>query len=108
MSKWYTEADLQDADLIWLLDLNLGGVVYRFSSETVSISNDDETLVYDGTLSGVEFSSEMEFASADFDLPSASVTVTFKIDLAERIAQGVDFGSASAQLSLFRKGSDAD
>ena len=108
MSKWYTEADLQDADLIWLLDLNLGGVVYRFSSETVSISNDDETLVYDGTLSGVEFSSEMEFASADFDLPSASVTVTFKIDLAERIAQGVDFGSATAQLSLFRKGSDDD
>ena len=108
MAKWYTEEELQSADLLWLVDLTLGGVVYRFASETISIENGDEVHLYDGTLNDIELVSEMEFASADFSLPDVSITVTFKTDLAKLIAQGLDFGSASAELSLFRKDSGDD
>ncbi len=108
MAKWFTESDLRDADLVWLLTLTLGGVVYRFASEGITIDDDGTSLDYEGTLSDVSFSTEINFASADFDLPSAGVAVTFMTDLAKRIAQGVDFGSAVAELALFRKNSDDD
>ena len=108
MGKWYTESDLRDFEPIWILQLDLGGKIYRFATETISIDHDSGSYLYDGTLSDVDVTSEMEFLSEDFDLPSAGVTVTFKDDLAERIAQNVDFGSATAELSLFRKGSDDD
>ena len=108
MGKWYTESDLRDFEPIWILQLDLGGKIYRFATETISIDHDSGSYLYDGTLSDVDVTSEMEFLSEDFDLPSAGVTVTFKDDLAKLIAQIVDFGSATAELSLFRKGSDDD
>ena len=106
--KWYTETDLRDFQPIWLLELTLAGKVYRFATETVSISSDADDLLFSGTLSDVDFVSEMEFASQDFELPSASCTVVFRDDIARRIAQGADLGSATAELSLFRKDSGDD
>jgi hypothetical protein len=106
--KWYTETDLRDFEPIWLLELVLGGRVYRFATETVSISSDDGDLLFHGTLSDVDVVSEMEFASEDFDLPSGGCSVVFRENLAKRIAQGADFGSATAELSLFRKDSGDD
>ena len=106
--KWYTETDLRDFEPIWLLELTLAGKVYRFATETVSISSDADDLLFSGTLSDVDFVSEMEFASQDFELPSASCTVVFRDDIAKRIAQGADLGSATAELSLFRKDSGDD
>ena len=106
--KWYTETDLRDFEPIWLLELTLGGVIYRFASETTTIGSDDGPVLFHGTLSDVDFVSEMAFASEDFELPAASCVVVFREDIAERIAQGVDLGSATAELSLFRKDSDDD
>ena len=108
MGKRYTEEDLRDFDPVWLLELTLGGVVYRFASQTISVPTDDSAYLYHGTLGAVSFTSEVEFASEDFELPSAGVEVTFREDLAERIAQGVDLGAATAELSLFRKDSEDD
>jgi hypothetical protein len=108
LSTWYTEKDLRKADLIWLLDLTLGGASYLFATESISIDSDDGARFYDGTLTGVNVSSELEFATPDFEMPSASCQVTFRIDLAKRIAQGVDLGSATAEISLFRKDTDDD
>ena len=102
MGKRYTEEDLRDFDPVWLLELTLGGVVYRFASQTISVPTDDSAYLYHGTLGAVSFTSEVEFASEDFELPSAGVEVTFREDLAERIAQGVDLGAATAELSFFR------
>ena len=102
MGRAFTESELRlGADPIWILDLTLGGVVYRFATESTSIERDGESYFYEGTLSDVEYSSELEFVSTDFEMPSASVVVTFKDDLAKRIAQGLDFGAASAQLALW-------
>jgi len=106
MSLSFTEAQLRTAQPMWLVDLVLGGVVYRFATSTVAIEDAPDTFIYDGTLSGVSWESSLEFASPDFDLPSAGVTVTFKIDLAKRIAQGLDFGAASASLALWIPGED--
>ena len=77
MSTWYTEKDLRKADLIWLLDLTLGGASYLFATESISIDSDDGERFYDGTLTGVNVSSELEFATPDFEMPSASCQVTF-------------------------------
>jgi len=108
MSLSFTESQLRTAQPMWLVDLTLGGVVYRFATSTVAIEHAPETLIYDGTLSDVDWESSLEFASPDFDLPSAGITVTFKIDLAKRIAQGLDFGAATASLALWIPGEDYD
>ena len=108
MRKFFSEDELRDARLVWLLDLYFGGVHYYFSTESRSIPSDDGDIFYDGTLSNVGVEGEMEFGTPDFSMPSADVTVTFKINLAELIARGVDLGSASAELSLFRSDSGDD
>jgi hypothetical protein len=108
MSLAFTEAQLRTAQPMWLVDLDLGGVVYRFATSTVAIEHAPDTFIYDGTLSDVAWESSLEFASPDFELPSAGITVTFKIDLAKRIAQGLDFGAASASLALWIPGDDYD
>ena len=108
MGRWYTETDLRDFEPVWLLEVVLGGVVYRFASETIVIEHDSGSYLYDGTLSDVDLNLEVEFLSEDFDLPAAGVSLTFKDDLAKRISQGVDFGSATAELSIFRKNSGDD
>ena len=108
MSKTFTESELRSATPVFLVDLILGGVVYRFATETQEIETDAGTVFYDGTLSDVDFSAGLEFASPDFELPSAGITVTFKIDLAKRIAQGLDFGAAKGILSLWLPGTDLD
>ena len=102
MGRNFTESELRlGADPIWILDLTLGGVVYRFATESTSIEGDGESYFYEGTLSDVDYTAALEFVSPDFEMPSASVVVTFKDDLAKRIAQGLDFGSATAQLALW-------
>tara|TARA_R100001086_G_scaffold178399_2_gene98798 strand:+ start:2961 stop:4589 length:1629 start_codon:yes stop_codon:yes gene_type:complete len=108
VGKWFTEADLREADLIWLLNLKLGGVEYLFANETISISSNSGDRFHEGTLTGVDLSSTIEFATPDFEMPSASMEVTFRIDLALLIAQGLDLGSGTGELSLYRKDSGDD
>lgn len=108
MGRTFTEAELRTTAPIFLVDLELGGVVYRFATDSQDIGTDGGSVFYDGTLSDVNFSSSLQFASPDFEMPSAGVTVTFKIDLAKRIAQGLDFGAAKGTLSLWLPGTDLD
>lgn len=108
MGRTFTEAELRTTAPIFLVDLELGGVVYRFATESQDIETEDGSVFYNGTLSDVSFASSLEFASPDFEMPSAGVTVTFKIDLAKRIAQGLDFGAAKGTLSLWLPGTDLD
>jgi len=108
VGRTFTEAELRTTAPIFLVDLELGGVVYRFATESQDIETEDGSVFYDGTLSDVSFASSLEFASPDFEMPSAGVTVTFKIDLAKRIAQGLDFGAAKGTLSLWLPGTDLD
>ena len=108
MGRTFTESQLRSATPVFLVDLELGGVVYRFATDSRDIDTDDGSVFYDGTLTDVDFASSLEFASPDFELPSAGVTVTFNIDLAKRIAQGLDFGAAKGTLSLWLPGTDLD
>ena len=108
MGKYFTEEELRDAELIWLLSLQLGGVEYLFSSETVTISSDEGEKAFEGTLTGVDLSSTIEFATPDFEMPSASFDVTFRTDIAKLISQGLDLGAATGELSLYRLNSDDD
>ena len=108
MGRTFSEAELRTTAPIFLVDLELGGVVYRFATESQDIETDSGSVFYDGTLSDVNFASSLQFASPDFELPSAGVTVTFKIDLAKRIAQGLDFGAARGTLALWLPGTDLD
>ena len=108
MRKYLSENELRDAELIWLLDLTLGGAHYFFSTESIAIPSDDGDIFFDGTLTDVSVEGELEFATPDFNMPSAQVSLTFKTDLARLIAQGVDLGSATAELSVFRRESGDD
>lgn len=108
MSRWFTEEELRSTDLIWLLSLELGGVDYLFASETITISSDDGDKEHEGTLTDVDLSSTLEFATPDFELPAASMEITFRSDLAELIEDGVDLGAARGELSLYRKESGDD
>lgn len=102
MSRWFTEEELREADLVWLLRLRFGGVDYYFANQSIVISSDDGNKVHEGTLTDVDLSSTIEFATPDFEMPSAGMQVTFRSDIAKLIAQGADLGSATGELSLYR------
>ena len=76
MRKYLSENELRDAELIWLLDLTLGGINYFFSTESLSIPSDYGDIFFDGTLTDVSVEGELEFATPDFNMPSAQVSLT--------------------------------
>ena len=104
MSRVFTEAELRVAKPLWVLDVSFAGAVWRFATEAVEIDAAGVTLSYLGSLSGVSFTEESTFASPDFDLPSASVTVVFDTDIAELIQQGHDLSGATGELALWIPG----
>ena len=101
MGRRFTETDLRGADVLWLLELTFAGRLWRFSTELVDIEGE----VYLGSLSNVSYDDEVTWASAEYELPSASVSVVFPEDIALLIAQGHDLSAASGELSLWIKGS---
>jgi len=104
MGRRFTETELRNAEILWLLELTFAGRVWRFSTELVDI----EGYVYTGSLSNVSYDEEVTWASAEYDLPTAGVSVIFPEDIAQLIAQGHDLSAATGELSVWIKGSDLD
>ncbi len=104
MGRRFTESELRNAEVLWLLELTFAGRVWRFSTELVDV----EGYIYTGSLSNVSYDEEVTWASAEYDLPTAGVSVIFPQDIAKLIAQGHDLSAATGELSLWVKGSDLD
>ena len=100
----FVESQLRGEPPIWLLEVPIGGHPYRFASRAVTVIDGATPIEFLGTLSNVDYGSAFTFASADFDLPAASVEVTFKDDIARRIEQGADLAAATATLALWIAG----
>lgn len=108
MARRFVESELRNAAPIWILDLTFAGRVWRFATEATTITIDGVAVPYDGTLSGVSFSDAVGFASQDFELPSASVSVVFREDIARLIQQGHDLSASRGELALWIPDSDHD
>ena len=108
MGRLFNEPELRGKDPIWILEVTIGGHAYRFATEIITIQNDGSDLTYEGTLSGVDFGSELSFGAVEFEIPTAQVTVVFSDDIALMVARGADFGAATAELALWIPGEDYD
>ena len=104
----FTESQLRGEPPVWLLEVTIGGHLYRFATQALTVQDGPDSIEFLGTLSNVDYGSAFTFASSDFDLPAASVEVTFKDNIARRIAQGADLAASTATLSLWIPDTDYD
>ena len=92
-------------DLIWLLEIYWAGSYYRFSSESISITNtfiDGSTSIinFQGGLSQIDFSRSLSLFSVEPNRYSTAIEVVFPIDVAQQIQYGHDLAEADCELSL--------
>ena len=95
-------SDLADSSLVWLLEVKLGGRVFRFSSTAIDVVKDGAEVAYPGGLDAedIDYSEQLDRLGVDSTGQSASLEVVFPIDLAQARRRGSRLASATAELSL--------
>ncbi len=102
-------ANLQTKDLVWLLVVELGGKAYRFSSETVQITDGDGVIhPYRGSLDGLDYSTDFELFNLGADVPSIQISVVFPDSIASLARNGIHLTSGTGELSLWVRGSNLE
>lgn len=102
-------ANLKTEDLCWLLTVTLGSKDYRFSSETVTITDaDGVSHPYRGSLGDIEYSTAFELFSMDTDVPSIQLEVVFPDSVAALARDGVHLTSGTGELSLWVRGTELE
>lgn len=84
-------SQITGADAYWLLDLELGGEIYRSSVDSIEVESGTETLAYREGLGSVSFSMSQE-------VPSISLQLFDTENWAKKVAQGLDLASGRATL----------
>ena len=104
MSRWFSETELEGADLVWLLDLIFAGRTYKLASEAVTVGG----VPYLSGVTDVTYSDELEiYQAASWEIPTAELSVVIE-DVAELISQGHSLHGATATLALYVVGSNSD
>ena len=102
-------ANLQTKDLVWLLVVELGGKAYRFSSETVQITDAEGVIhPYRGSLDGLDYSTEFELFNLGADVPSIQISVVFPDSIASLARNGIHLTSGTGELSLWVRDSELE
>jgi len=105
IARVLSPAALQTSDVLWILQLDLGGRLFRFSTENVSITDQDSVIHrYLGTMSEIEYGTSFELFSTDASVPSISIDAIFPVSVAEMASNGRHLSSAQAELSIWVKG----
>jgi len=100
---------LQDHDVVWLFSLDLGGRVYRFSSETVTITDSTgDVHQYEGTLSPPSIETAFAMFTASAPIPTASIEILFPESAARLASNGIHLSAATGELSLWTKTTTLD
>ena len=112
MSSSYTWDELRGAELYWLLTLVLRGQRYRFSTVDLAVPQGSETLHYVAGLSPLDVLDAVPLPGGGVSDRSADIELLFSRDTADgwaALAAGaVDMGDGSAELALWKSGTDYD
>lgn len=106
MNDRLNATDLLGARVLWLLDLHYAGLTLRLSDAEVEVlTNDGDSLHYDGELGVLSISEGLDFlADASGSPASASLECVLPIDAPAMIAAGHDLAGATAELSRWIEG----
>ena len=97
--------ELVGADLLWLVEVELGGRVYRWSSEPLDVVSDDGTLRYDGGLDALEVTDELDLFARSPDQLSITLDLLWPAAVAAEVQRGHDLARARAEVALLIRGS---
>lgn len=104
-SPGYSRQALLDGRLVWLLDLEYAGTVYRWSSRPVEVTADTGTLTYPGGLSALDIEDSLGIVSESGDERSVSLSLLWpRPGVAALIQRGHDLAAALGQLSYLLEG----
>ena len=94
-------SDLLGGGLVWLLELDLCGRVFRFSSRSIDIIKDGSAISYPGGLadSDIDYTERLDRGTIQTSMQEVSLEVVLPIDAAQARRKGWLAG-ATAELSL--------
>lgn len=94
-------SSIQGAELCWLLTIEWDGYLYRWSSQPITVVDDDGTEhPYGGGLDAADITTALGFLSDSADAPAASFEVWWPGSVAEEIATGRDLSSARGEFAI--------
>ena len=114
MSGAYTWSDLRGADLFWILDLDIQGQLYRFSTKALSFSDDSGLMHrYVPGLEDLEVEDRAALPGESLGDLEASITILFATDSGggwgSLVSSSFSFlGQSLGELSLIREGDSWD
>jgi hypothetical protein len=93
------ENDYKGADLVWLLVVDWGGAIYRFSNIPVEIAYDNGDYLFEGQLDQLDYQEESDLFELSVEANSVSVAVVFPHNMVQEFRSGRILDGARAELS---------
>lgn len=93
------EREYSGADLIWLLEINWGGALYRFSNIPIKVSYSDGELPFEGQLDALDYTEAADLFDISVEANSISVSVVFPVDMVQEFRAGRILDGSRAELS---------
>ena len=93
------ENDYKGADLVWLLVVDWGGAIYRFSNIPVEVPYSDGDYLFEGQLDQLDFTEQSDLFDISVEENSVSVAVVFPVNMVEEFRAGRILDGARAELS---------
>lgn len=95
---------------VLLLDLEVGGVVYRIATDAVDVPHAATGLTYSyaAGLGDVSVASVLDFLSTTATYPSVPIRCTFPGDVAALLARGIDIARSNVEIAAWEDGDDYD
>lgn len=104
-SPGYSRDVLIDGAIVWLLEVEYAGAIWRWSSRPIDVSSDLGTLTYPGGLSALDVEDSLGIVSESGDERSISLSLLWPSPgVALLIQRGHDLAAALGQLSYLIEG----
>ena len=93
------ENDYKGADLVWLLVVDWGGALYRFSNIPIEIQYDSGDYQFQGQLEQLDYTEQSDLFQISVESNSVSLAVVFPHDMVAEFRKGRILDGARAELS---------
>jgi hypothetical protein len=105
ISAGYSRSALIDGRLVWLLEIEYAGAIWRWSSRPVEVVGDAGTFVFPGGLDDLNMEDSLAIVGDAGDERSVSLSILWPSPgVAVLIQRGHDLAAAIGQLSLWMEG----
>lgn len=93
------ENDYKGADLVWLLVVDWGGAIYRFSNLPIEVPYEDGDHQFHGQLDQLDYVEQSDLFELSVEANSVSVAVVFPHNMVQEFRAGRILDGARAELS---------